>query len=406
MRQVSPSLVAATAAIAAACAACAPERPPAGDGDAAAGAIDAAGPIDGDPPVDPGAAKFGIFYSTWHCIAAHDDPVHDISLVLAGQQGWGAHGVFHYWDRPAAGYYCPSENDAVLRQHAELLRDAGIDFAFLDATNHAYVDARSHDTPGMILAPLDRLLAVWSTVPGAPRVVPWVPVVEPAKSPDVYTVDAMLERLAAYPGMQFEYLGKPLLLITENAQYPVNAAREAALAVPYTVRRMWGLFGDDGAAWSFLQPCRSSPTSSQPCRQRIAIGGDGEVEQIPIAAAYQQTFMNVATATPKHRGLTFRKQFERVFDQPDTPIVTITGWNEWIAQRQPCGHPACPCTTYPDGCFIDQWDLEYSRDLEPGDNEMGTYYYELMAACIGLVRSGDRCDAAHADDVCCRAWTP
>jgi hypothetical protein len=358
-----------------------------------------------DRPFDPSLARFGIFYSTWHCIAAESTPVHDISLVLAGQQSWGGYGVFHYWDQPAAGYYCPSDADPVLLEHAELLRDAGIDFVFLDATNHAYVDARSHDTPGMILAPLDRLLAVWSGVPGAPRVVPWVPVVEPGSSPSVYTVDAMLQRLAAYPELQFEYLGKPLLLITENAQYPVNAAREAELAEDYTVRRMWGVYADDGAPWSFLQACQSSPTSAEPCRQRVAVTAGG-IEQIPIAAAYQQTFMNVATATPKHQGLTFRKQFERAFTWPETPIITITGWNEWIAQRQPCGHPACPCASYPDGCFIDQWDLEYSRDLEPGANLMGDYYYQLMSACIALFRAGDQCDAAHADDVCCRPWTP
>jgi hypothetical protein len=358
-----------------------------------------------DRPFDPSLAKFGIFYNTWHCIAANATPVHDISLVLAGLQGWGDHGVFHYWDRPAAGYYCLSQNDAVLQQHAELLRDAGLDFVFIDATNHAYVDARSHDTPGMILAPLDRMLAVWSAVPGAPRIVPWVPVVEAEESASVYTVDAMLTRLGAYPGMQLEYLGKPLVLITENEQYPVNATREAALATDYTVRRMWALYPDDGAPWSFLQPCQASPTSAEPCAQRVAVNGAG-IEQISISVAYQQTYMNVPTATPKHRGLTFRKQFERAFDWPETPIITITGWNEWIAQRQPCGHPACPCSTYPDGCFIDQWDLEYSRDIEAGDNEMGDYYYRLMRACIALFRAGDRCDAAHANDLCCRDWTP
>lgn len=357
-------------------------------------------------PFDPSVAKFGIFYSTWHC-AARDTPIHDLGLVRAGQQGWDPdYQTFYYWDRPAAGYYCPTESDAVLRQHAELLRDAGIDFAFIDATNHRYVGAGSDRTAEMILRPLDRLLAVWSTVPGAPRLVPWVPVADATADPARYTVDAMLQRLAAYPAMRFSYLGKPLVLVTENEQYPVNAAREAALASQYTVRRMWAMYGDDGAPWSFMQPCRSAPTGAEPCDQRVARAG-GRIEQLPIAAAYQLTYMNIPSATPKHRGLTFRKQFERAFTWPETPIITITGWNEWIAQRQRCGqHPTCPCATYPDGCFLDQWDIEYSRDIEPGANAMGNYYYELMAACIALFRAGDQCDAAHAGDLCCRAWTP
>ena len=37
------------------------------------------------------------------------------------------------------------------------------------------------------------------------------------------------------------------------------------------------------------------------------------------------------TSTSKNNGDTFRKQFETVFENPDVPIVTVTGWNEWIA---------------------------------------------------------------------------
>ena len=39
-------------------------------------------------------------------------------------------------------------------------------------------------------------------------------------------------------------------------------------------------------------------------------------------------------------------------------------------------------------------------------NPMGDYYYQLMRACILLYRSGARCDAAHAGDLCCRAYAP
>ncbi len=50
--------------------------------------------------------------------------------------------------------------------------------------------------------------------------------------------------------------------------------------------------------------------------------------------------------------------------------------------------------------------MEYSRDIEPGANEMGDYYYRLMKACVSLFRTGGECDAAHQSDLCCRAWTP
>ena len=54
------------------------------------------------------------------------------------------------------------------------------------------------------------------------------------------------------------------------------------------------------------------------------------------------------------------------------PFVMVTGWNEWIAGR--FGKPGGP----PE--FVDQFDQEFSRDIEPmqgghGDN----YYWQLIS---------------------------
>jgi hypothetical protein len=202
--------------------------------------------------------------------------------------------------------------------------------------------------------------------------------------------------------MHFQYLGHPLVLVTVNSVHVPSEAKLTALAATYTVRRMWGVFPDDGPTWSFLQRCQHSPTEAAPCDQRNAVLGGG-IEQISITTAYQETYMSIPSATPKHRGLTFRKQFETLLDNPETPIATITGWNEWIAQRQPCdANPTCPCGTYPAGCFIDQYDVERSRDIEPGKNAMGDYYYRLLRDCITLFRSRQGCGPATASNLCCR----
>jgi hypothetical protein len=258
----------------------------------------------------------------------------------------------------------------------------------------------------MILQPLDKLLAVWSTIPGAPRIVAWVPVEKDTADPNKYTVDAIISRFQKYPQMQLIYQGKPLLLVTENVEHPVSATRLASLATTHTVRKMWAVYSSAGPNWSFMEWCQNAPTSGKPCLQRSAVL-NGSIEQISIASAYQQTYMNLPSATPKHQGLTFRKQFETLLDNPLAPIATITGWNEWIAQRIPCGqNPTCPCATYPQGCFMDQYDGERNRDMEPAVNAMGDYYYRLLKACIALFRSGALCDASHAADLCCKAYAP
>ena len=70
-------------------------------------------------------------------------------------------------------------------------------------------------------------------------------------------------------------------------------------------------------------------------------------------------------------GRNFQEQWKRAFDL-DPPFVMVTGWNEWIAGRW--GSPDGPIV------FVDQFNQEFSRDIEPmrgghGDN----FYYQLVA---------------------------
>lgn len=47
---------------------------------------------------------------------------------------WGAMGVPHHWGESVFGHYV-SDDDAVLRKHAQMLGDAGVDVIFFDVTN-------------------------------------------------------------------------------------------------------------------------------------------------------------------------------------------------------------------------------------------------------------------------------
>ncbi len=71
------------------------------------------------------------------------------------------------------------------------------------------------------------------------------------------------------------------------------------------------------------------------------------------------------------RGGNFQEQWQRAFEL-SPPFVMVTGWNEWIAGRW--ARPGQPIV------FVDQYDHEFSRDIEPmrgghGDN----YYWQLIA---------------------------
>jgi len=76
-------------------------------------------------------------------------------------------------------------------------------------------------------------------------------------------------------------------------------------------------------------------------------------------------------------GKNFAEQWQRALEV-DPRFIFITGWNEWIAGRLDQSFPlhgSGPVT------FCDQFNQEYSRDIEPmrgghGDN----YYYQMIAA--------------------------
>jgi hypothetical protein len=350
--------------------------------------------------------KFGIYYAVWHCPAATGNPdgrpIYDIAKILSGQGSWGPVPDFHWWSKPAAGYYCLAKNDALLKQHAMLLRDAGIDFIYVDSTNWQYVDNRDNlDSASAVITPFNELLKVWNGIPGAPKVVPWAPLTTFGN-----LLEYLLRRLESYPNLKFYYQGKPLALVVNNDSFPVNPTKFQQLSATYTVRKMWAFVPPDPpGTWSYMEACVpgfKASNGTKTCKQNYAVR-DGTVEEVPIIGAYQDTYISkAATATPRFHGRTFAKQFETLSNHPSAPIALIYGWNEWMAQRfcfNAAGDEAsdskqCSTDQFPDHSkvFVDEYSEEYSKDIEPMAGPPGDYYYRLMKACIELYHKGGTCD--------------
>lgn len=328
--------------------------------------------------------KFGIQYSIWHCMASNS-PVYDVTKALAGQQEWGPVGAVTWWGQPQLGYYCPTQNAQVLQSHAIQLRDAGIDFVFVDMTNWPYSSAHADANT---IQPFKALVNAWKTIPGAPKIVPWLPMPAGANVPDV--IDGIL---SAAPELLFYFKGKPLFLVVANSMFPADSTLLDRFARKYTIRRMWSM-QTDNTTWSYMQACQGEFKSNSgygKCNQRVAYGPDGLIEQISVTAAYMASYMSdVGSATPKFKGRTFQAQMKRIDDFENPPIVTITSWNEWIAQRfclKSDGLFTVDCNgavdSFPNGnkIFVDQYNADYNRDLEPSIAE-GDFYYQLLKSEI------------------------
>ncbi len=282
-----------------------------------------------------------------------------------------------------------------------LLRDAGIDFIYIDSSNWPYADNRDNlDSAAAVIAPFNELLKVWNEIPNAPKVVAWAPLTR-----DGTMLEYLLARLDLYPNLKFEYQGKPLALAVDNDSFPVDPAKSTLLSRSYTLRTMWAFFPrnptDD---WTFMQACVpafKASSGTEACNQNYAMH-DGAIEEVPIIGAYQDTYISDKTsATPRFKGKTFAKQFETLSGHPGAPIALIYGWNEWIAQRfcfnaagQNTGNSKqCSTDQFPDHSkiFVDEYAEEYSKDIEPVAGAPGEHYYQLMKACIQLYRQGSKC---------------
>lgn len=84
----------------------------------------------------------GIFYFTWHGEHSLSGPwnitrildAHPEALDDTNHPAWGPFGDYHHWGESIFGYYL-SDDRHVIRKHAQMLSDAGVDALFFDATN-------------------------------------------------------------------------------------------------------------------------------------------------------------------------------------------------------------------------------------------------------------------------------
>jgi len=123
---------------------------------------------------------------------------------------------------------------------------------------------------------------------------------------------------------------------------------------------------------------------------------DGQPEATYIMPACHPTLNigrshNAATdAQPKTldsgKGKYFQAQFKKAL-QYDTPFLFVTGWNEWVAGKQIApddqtadflGKRVQAGGTY----FVDAYNHEFSRDIEPLNGDFGDNYYYMLVDMI------------------------
>jgi hypothetical protein len=299
----------------------------------------------------PGPHYVGVLYETWFNHMLDDGqlevPTYPLPAASNGRR---------YWGNPAVGKYLsegqlPGGLDAadVYNHHADLLADAKVDFLLVDYSNGNILDYQLNH-------PLQVLVATYLQRLADNKPTPKLVFLINARETDLQKLDAEVYQPNNYrEDLFFYYEGKPLLCPLQSCSFPVTAR--------YTLRPTWGLLFPGDNSWSFLEPYP----------QRVAVR-DGVAEEMPVSAAQQASHMTeFATARGRlwsyasqgntgREGENFDSQW-KLAQMVGPRFVLVKSWNEWITYG--------PHHT-------DEYNREFSNDLEPMADGHGDWYYQSL----------------------------
>lgn len=347
----------------------------------------------------------GMFYWTWHASHAEDNLPRNVQQILdsldpdEAQKAqndyhhpvWANYTGYHFWNEPIFGYYSTTDK-YVLRKHAEMLADAGVDVIFFDCTNAAHLWRESY-------------MALLETFSEARK--------QGVKTPQISfmlnfgpmpSTTIMLEKLyedlykdGKYKDLWFYWDGKPLIMAHPDGLHPFSDNHNEILEF-FTFRRneasyFTRAYGMGYWGWLSIYP-----------QGKFGVDNDGNVEQMTVGVAQNATeeFLTAMNGknvlgrsytsgdyyyTYKYKnkkikvdkniensklyGLNFQQQWDYAIKN-DPEFIFVTGWNEWVALRFSEWQGV-------ENAFPDQFNDEYSRDIEPSKGDLKDhYYYQLV----------------------------
>lgn len=353
----------------------------------------------------------GIFYHTWHTDFHYNRVPVNIQKVIeeypeaaidVTKNKWWVKNIEkkfepgYFWNEPLFGFY-KTQDEYVLRKHAEMLADAGVDFIYIDGTNGRYMWEDG----------VEAILKVFAEARKdgvkAPQIVFWLSLSESANR--IAQISLMYEKWYSdpkYDDLWFKWDGKPLVLsFTDILDSSISFENKEEIVNSFTFRAInpsyFNQGGREPSFWGWLSvypQCRYGRTKDKNRPEQMAVGiaqnADSLTNQLTFMAAGDQVMgrsyaglVNGANYSYSYKyggkeytadqrnefatlaGRNFQQQWDYAIEC-DPDVILITGWNEWTAYRT--------------SGFCDAFTDEYSRDIEPTKGKLKDhYYYQLVA---------------------------
>ena len=268
---------------------------------------------------------------------------------------------YHFWDEPIWGYY-QSDDEWVIRKQVEMLTMAGVDYLYFDTTNGALYD-------GVTSVLFEVLQEYYDAGWDVPRFMYYI------AANDKNCIKQLYENIYSvgkYSDLWFAPDGKPLITVMASTTWDQNDATEKAISEFFDFRlRQWPTesFLREGWPWiefEYPQPLHTDAVN-------VSVAQHTSVKMSERTANRGRGFdLSTMKNDPSKvaEGANYASQWERVLSGENNErirFVNLTGWNEWIALK---------LSDSSDRYFmVDQFDYEYSRDLEPMKGGYGDNYY-------------------------------
>lgn len=365
----------------------------------------------------------GIFYITWHGKGNHDlpGPYTDVTKILeedpsarldAHHPLW-KYGSYH-WGEPEMGYFL-SQDEWVMRKDLSMLQDAGVDVLILDVTNgFCYWDEWE-----LLFSTMEKMRREGNRTP---QFTFWSYNGKP-----VNIVKSLYERYYKenkYSDLWFRWEGKPLLLYNADPSVDANGNYETTAAdYPpeifdfFTLRNMWWGYYEWGKDhehgpdryvgtednWSFGYSMDDERVKAL-SPEELASKHNGKVEECAVTPAQHSLGMkgakmgvgkswSVKTGEPplneydmpidgtSGKGIYFQERWEDAL-AVDPPFIYLNDWNEWTAGKYHFGDTWFLGRENSPFAFVDQYNAEFNRTIQPMKGGYTDNYYMQMAQNI------------------------
>lgn len=350
----------------------------------------------GEVPEKRDGKTVGLFYYLWHGYHGTQGP-YDITEILkrdpnammnADSPAWppAEHTPMLHWGEPMFGYYV-STDPWVLRRHVEMFITAGVDVLFFDVTNgftykkcffKLFEILREYNNKGF----------------KAPKVCFYTaPAIRGCGTGNLAELWECLYEPMLYSDLWFYWKGKPLIICHSIRSLP-DRVREF-----FTWRAPTWREPEQPCTWAW----EGNP-------QKVAVDENGVPEEIAVNVSrvdcdpnYNSDGMTVGMGSAaygvpvmgrswhnghkdtrenaSHYGFLFEEQARYALEK-DPPVAFLCQWNEWLV----------PFLTQKTNTLYgmgnrpihlqDEFNEEYSRDLEPMRGGYGDAYYLHMIAFI------------------------